>query len=75
MSQAQTESARMTEKARHRAFLTVLVAFVLDVMDSTIVNVAIPEIQASMHLSTTAMQWSVAGYFLSFAVLLVTGRR
>lgn len=75
MSQAQTESGRMSERARHRAFLTVLVAFVLDVMDSTIVNVAIPAIQADMHLSTAAMQWSVAGYFLSFAVLLVTGGR
>ncbi|MFT4053608.1 MAG: MFS transporter [Novosphingobium sp.] len=63
------------ERTRHRAFLTVLAAFVLDIMDSTIVTVAIPAIQQDMHLSDSAVQWSVAGYFLSFAVLLVTGGR
>jgi len=70
-----TGSTQLSEKARHRAFLAVLIAFVLDVMDSTIVTVAIPAIRDDMHLSSAAMQWSVAGYFLSFAVLLVTGGR
>lgn len=75
MSSVHIESTALSEKARHRAFLTVLIAFVLDVMDSTIVTVAIPAIQDDMHLSSAAIQWSVAGYFLSFAVLLVTGGR
>jgi len=75
MSSKYSEAARISDSARHRAFLTVLVAFVLDVMDSTIVTVAIPDIQTDMHLGSGAMQWSVAGYFLSFAVLLVTGGR
>jgi EmrB/QacA subfamily drug resistance transporter len=75
MALAHPDGERMSERARQRAFLTVLAAFVLDVMDSTIVTVAVPDIQTDMHLSNAAVQWSVAGYFLSFAVLLVAGGR
>lgn len=68
-------SVRLSDRQRSLAFATVLVAFVMDVVDSTIVNTALPAIQAALGASDRAMQWVVSGYFLTFAVLLVVGGR
>src|SRR6202043_2563988 len=46
----------------------------LDV-DASIVNVAIPTIQSSLRASGASLQLVVAGYTISYAVLLVTGAR
>jgi EmrB/QacA subfamily drug resistance transporter len=53
----------------------VAMAFIMDLLDSTIVNIAIPSIQANLGASYTTIQWLVAGYALSFALLLITGGR
>ena len=63
------------ETRRNLALLTVMLAFVLDIADSTIVNTALPAIQHELAASNAAAQWMVAGYFLSFSVFLVTGGR
>ncbi len=56
--------------------MPVLVAAVaLIVIDLFIVNVAIPSMQGQLHTSAGAVEWVVAGYGLSFAVLLVTAGR
>lgn len=68
-------SERLSERQRTLAFATVLVAFVMDVVDSTIVNTALPAIQSGLAASDRAIQWVVSGYFLTFAVLLVVGGR
>lgn len=47
----------------------------MDLLDSTIVNIAIPSIKSNLHASYSAIQWVVAGYSLAFALLLVTGGR
>jgi EmrB/QacA subfamily drug resistance transporter len=47
----------------------------MDLLDSTIVNIGIPSIQANLGASYAAIQWLIAGYALSFALLLVTGGR
>ncbi|MCM3680945.1 MFS transporter [Sphingomonas paucimobilis] len=70
-----TVSDRLSERQRTLAFATVLLAFVMDVADSTIVNTALPAIQQGLGASDRAMQWVVSGYFLTFAVLLVVGGR
>ncbi|MDB5184727.1 MAG: drug resistance transporter, EmrB/QacA subfamily [Candidatus Saccharibacteria bacterium] len=57
------------------ALLIVAFAFVMDLLDSTIVNVAIPSIQANLGASYSTIQWLVAGYSLTFALLLITGGR
>jgi MFS transporter, DHA2 family, methylenomycin A resistance protein len=46
-------------------------AFVVVQLDVTIVNVALPEIGASLHSGVTGLQWVVDAYTLSFAVLLI----
>ncbi len=45
------------------------------VLDFFIVNVALPSIQQSLRAGEGAIEWIVAGYAISTAVLLVTGGR
>ena len=55
--------------------LTVLGANIMDLLDSTIVNVAAPSVARDLHASTTQLQWVVAGYTLAMAAALITGGR
>jgi len=50
-------------------------ALFMIMLDNTVVNVALPSIQRSLHATTSALEWTVNAYTLSFAVLLVTGGR
>ncbi len=72
---AQEHAATFTNKQRTVALVIVALAFVMDLLDSTIVNIAIPSIKANLAASYSAIQWIVAGYSLAFALLLVTGGR
>jgi EmrB/QacA subfamily drug resistance transporter len=45
------------------------------VVDFFIVNVALPSMQEDLHAGTGAIEWVVAGYGLTFAVLLVISGR
>jgi EmrB/QacA subfamily drug resistance transporter len=44
-------------------------------LDNTVVNVALPSIQQDLNASISGLEWTVNGYTLSIAVLLVTGGR
>ena len=45
------------------------------VLDSSIVNVAVPTIRTDLGASGAALQLVIAGYTISYAVLLITGAR
>src|SRR5258705_2448342 len=45
------------------------------VLDTTIVNVALPTIQASVGFSASSIAWVVNGYALTFGALLLLGGR
>jgi EmrB/QacA subfamily drug resistance transporter len=45
------------------------------VLDFFIVNVALPSMQSDLHASDGAIEWVVAGYALTSAVLLITAGR
>lgn len=68
-------ASKFTNKQKRLALLIVAFAFVMDLLDSTIVNIAIPSIQANLGASYATIQWLVAGYSLTFALLLITGGR
>lgn len=68
-------ASKFTAKQKKFALLIVAFAFVMDLLDSTIVNIAIPSIQANLGASYATIQWLVAGYSLTFALLLITGGR
>jgi len=72
---AQDHAATFSKKMRTVALVVVSMAFVMDLLDSTIVNIAIPSIQMNLGASYSAIQWLIAGYALAFALLLVTGGR
>ena len=72
---AQEHAAGFSHKMRNVALTIVSLAFVMDLLDNTIVNVAIPTIRDNLGASYAAIQWIVAGYALTFATLLVTGGR
>ncbi|HSX06723.1 MAG TPA: DHA2 family efflux MFS transporter permease subunit [Candidatus Saccharimonadia bacterium] len=72
---AQEHAATFSHKKRAIALVIVALAFVMDLLDSTIVNVAIPAIRTNLSATFSAIQWVVAGYALTFATLLITGGR
>ncbi len=72
---AQHHASKFTHRQRTIALIVVALAFVMDLLDSTIVNIAIPSIQSDLGASYATIQWLIAGYSLSFAVLLITGGR
>ncbi|KOT55032.1 MULTISPECIES: MFS transporter [Streptomyces] len=62
-------------RRRWIALAVVLTAAFMDLVDATIVNIAIPSIQRDTGASFGAIQWITAGYALAFAVGLITGGR
>ncbi|SFQ19647.1 drug resistance transporter, EmrB/QacA subfamily [Amycolatopsis arida] len=55
--------------------LTVSLVVGLDALDVSMVGVALPSIQADLGLSTSALQWVVSGYVLTYGGLLLLGGR
>jgi EmrB/QacA subfamily drug resistance transporter len=42
-------------------------------LDNTVVNVALPSMERSLHLSLADLEWVVTGYALTFAAFMLTG--
>ena len=55
------------------ALAVVLTGQFMAVLDASVVNVAAPSIHASLHTSGGGLQLVIAGYVITYAVLLVTG--
>jgi EmrB/QacA subfamily drug resistance transporter len=70
-----TEPATPPYRWRWVVLAVVLAADIMDLMDSTIVNIAGPSVRADLGGGASTLQWLSAGYTLAFAVLLVTGAR
>jgi EmrB/QacA subfamily drug resistance transporter len=64
----------MTEK-RGFAMGVLIFASFMDLLDATIVNVALPSIRDDLGASGAQLEWTVGGYLLAFAVLMITGGR
>jgi EmrB/QacA subfamily drug resistance transporter len=60
---------------RWLAFSAVLASTVMDLLDSTVVGVAAPAIQADLGGTYASLQWMGAGYTMALAVLLLIGGR
>ncbi|MFD9608164.1 MFS transporter [Streptomyces sp. NPDC004288] len=72
---AATEAAAAGDKRRWIALAIVMTAAFMDLVDATIVNIAIPSIEKDLGASFGAIQWITAGYALAFAAGLITGGR
>src|SRR5579864_30386 len=62
-------------RSRWAALTVLMFGTFMVVLDFFIVNVALPSIQQGLHAGESAIEWVVAGYAISTAVLLVTGGR
>ncbi|APU40689.1 MULTISPECIES: MFS transporter [unclassified Streptomyces] len=63
------------DRRRWLALAIVMTAAFMDLVDVTIVNIAIPTMRQNFGASTSAIQWITAGYALAFAAGLITGGR
>jgi EmrB/QacA subfamily drug resistance transporter len=57
------------------ALLVIATAQLMLVLDDTIVNVALPSMQRSLHLATSNLNWVISFYALAFGGLLLAGGR
>ncbi|WP_136708144.1 MFS transporter [Agromyces sp. H66] len=64
-----------TAPRRGLAIGILLFASFMDLLDVTIVQVALPSIGADLGASDAQLEWIVSGYMLAFAVALITGGR
>lgn len=60
---------------RWLGFFAVLTATIMNILDSTVVNVAAPAIRADLGGTYASLQWIAAAYTLALAVGLLTGAR
>ena len=65
----------MTARARWWALAAVSLATLMTYLDNNVINVALPTIQRSLHLSVSGLEWIVSSYLLVLAGLLLAGGR
>jgi MFS family permease len=51
----------------------VSVGLFMIMLDNTVVNVALPSMRSSLHMSLSELEWVVAGYALTFAAFMLIG--
>jgi EmrB/QacA subfamily drug resistance transporter len=51
----------------------VSVGLFMIMLDNTVVNVALPSMRSSLHMTLSELEWVVAGYALTFAAFMLTG--
>ena len=63
------------ERRRWVALIVVCFAMLMNTLDQTIVNVALPTIQHDLHFTQAALAWVIDAYLITFAgALLLAGR-
>lgn len=60
---------------RWLAFIVLCLGTLMEVLDTTIVNVALPSIRADLHFSEASLAWVVNAYLLTFGGFLLLGGR
>ncbi|MEA2468178.1 MAG: hypothetical protein QOJ57_2304 [Thermoleophilaceae bacterium] len=64
-----------TERGRWAALVVLCVGMLMIILDSTIVNVALPSIQDDLGFSQSSLAWVVNAYLIAFGgLLLLSGR-
>src|SRR5438270_12995084 len=68
-------TANLTARTRWLALVILCVGDLMIVVDTTVVNVALPSIRASLGFSQTSLAWVVNAYMITFGgFLLLAGR-
>ena len=72
---ARAESTNPRNDHRWLVLVVVSIAQLMVVLDATIVNIALPSAQASLHFDNSQRQWIITAYALAFGSLLLLGGR
>jgi EmrB/QacA subfamily drug resistance transporter len=67
--------AVVTERRNWLALAVLLIGAFMALLDTTIVNVAIPTIRANLAASNATLSWIVSGYALAFGLALIPAGR
>jgi EmrB/QacA subfamily drug resistance transporter len=65
----------MEARTKWIALVVLCMGSLMIVLDTTIVNVALPSIQSDLHFSETSLAWVVNAYLLTFGGFLLLGGR
>ena len=64
-----------SNRRRWLALIVVCLAMLMNVLDTTVVNVALPKIQHDLHFTQAGLAWVIDAYLVAFAgFLLLSGR-
>ena len=75
MTFSSTSSSGTIDRRRWIALIVVCLAMLMNALDSSIVNVALPSIQHQLHFSQSGLTWVVDAYLIAFgSFLLLAGR-
>ena len=66
------DAGRSLYPGRWPAAVILLVGVMMDLIDGTIVNVALPSIRRGLHASGSELEWVISAYLLAFAAALIT---
>ncbi|MGA8219409.1 MAG: MFS transporter [Solirubrobacterales bacterium] len=67
--------APQSDRRRWIALFVVCLGQLMIILDTTIVNVALPSIQSDLHFSQSSLTWVIDGYLITFgSLLLLAGR-
>ena len=69
-----SESVLGTRRGVQILLLVCVVQF-MDVVDTAILNVALPSIEKDLHFTQQGLQWVISGYLVSYGGLLLLGGR
>src|SRR5580698_5074339 len=64
-----------TRDRRWLILAVVAIAQLMIILDSSIVNIALPHAQVALHISNADRQWALTAYTLTFGGLLLLGGR
>jgi EmrB/QacA subfamily drug resistance transporter len=75
MTHSSHHTTPRTDRERRLALVVLCVGMLMIVLDATVVNVALPSIQADLGFSSAALAWVVNAYLIAFGgLLLLAGR-
>ena len=70
-----SEPVGLPDQRRWFALALLAIAEFVVILDSTVINVALPSISRNLHVSTDALSWVVSAYILAFGGMLLAGGR
>jgi EmrB/QacA subfamily drug resistance transporter len=75
MSRTTTAPSFLATRRGRLTLLFVCAVALLDLLDATVVNVALPSMQRGLHLSVSDLQWVPNGYLLTYGGFMLLGGR